>query len=265
MEFRVRYKGDYLTFETDEEGRIPPTTVIVQEPFAEAKDKGPQLYRVQARMRRETGPLHLSETFFLVVEKMVETVFLALMATTIAIIIAIPISFLAARNLMGGNPISMAVYYVVRTILNTLRSIEPLIMAIIFVVWVGLGPFAGVLALAVHSIAALGKLYSEAVESIDPGPIEAITATGANRLQTIVYAVIPQIVPPYLAFTIYRWDINVRMSTIIGFVGGGGIGYLLQQWIRLLMYEEAGAAVWAIAIVVAIMDYASAKAREKIT
>jgi phosphonate transport system permease protein len=265
MKFRIRYKGDYVSFETDEDGRITPTTVVVQKPFAEAAavGKGSQLSRVQARMKREVGPLHLSHTFFLVVEKIMETVFLALMATTMAIIFAIPISFLAARNLMGGNPITITIYYIVRTILNILRSIEPLIMAIIFVVWVGLGPFAGVLALAVHSIAALGKLYSETVESIDPGPIEAVTATGANRLQTIVYAVIPQIVPPYLAFTIYRWDINVRMSTIIGFVGGGGIGFLLQQWIRLLMYKEAGAAVWAITIVVAIMDYASAKAREK--
>jgi phosphonate transport system permease protein len=165
---------------------------------------------------------------------------------------------------MSGNPIRMAIYYLMRGALNILRSVEPLIMAIVFVVWVGLGPFAGVLALAVHSIAALGKLYSEAVESIDPGPIEAITATGANRLQTVVYAVIPQIVPPYIAFTVYRWDINVRMSTIIGFVGGGGIGFLLQQWIRLLMYEEAGVAVWAIALVVAFMDYTSAKVREKV-
>lgn len=265
MKFRIRYKGDFIKFETNEEGRISPITVIAQEPFGEAKGKGPQLYRVQALMQREVGPQHLSNTFFLVVEKMIETVFLALMATTIAIFVAIPISFLAARNLMSGNPISMAVYYIVRTIFNILRSIEPLIMAIIFVVWVGLGPFAGVMALAVHSIAALGKLYSEVVESINPGPIEAVTSTGANRLQTIIYAVIPQIVPPYLAFTIYRWDINVRMSTIIGFVGGGGLGYLLQQWIRLLMYKEAGAAVWAIVFVVAIMDYASAKAREKIT
>jgi len=263
MEFRIRHEGDYLTFETDEEGKFSPITVIAQEPFAEAKEKGPQLWRVQARMKREVGPQHLSNTFFLVIEKMIETVFLALMATTIAILVAIPISFLAARNLMSVNPISVAIYYVVRTILNVLRSVEPLIMAIIFVVWVGLGPFAGVLALAVHSIAALGKLYSEVVESIDPGPIEAVTSTGANRLQTIVYAVIPQVVPPYLAFTIYRWDINVRMSTIIGFVGGGGLGYLLQQWIRLFMYKEAGAAVWAIVIVVAIMDFASAKAREK--
>jgi phosphonate ABC transporter permease subunit PhnE len=162
-------------------------------------------------------------------------------------------------------PLGLIIYYVVRTILNGLRSIEPLIMGIVFVIWVGIGPFAGVLALALHSIAALGKLYSEQVESIDPGPIEAITATGATRLQMIRYGVVPQIVPPYIAFTLYRWDINVRMSTIIGFVGGGGIGFVLQQWINLLQYREAGVAVLAIAIVVAALDYASAKAREKIT
>ncbi len=264
MKRRIRQEGEYLTFQTDEEGRIPPLTIVAPVPFGEARGKGPQRSRVQALLKREVGTLHLSDTFFLVAEKMMETIFLALMATTVAIVFAMPVSFLAARNLMGGNPLTMGAYYLTRTILNILRSIEPLIMAIVFVVWVGLGPFAGVLALAVHSVAALGKLYSEAVESIDPGPIEAITATGANRLQTIVYAVIPQIVPPYVAFTVYRWDINVRMSTIIGFVGGGGIGYLLQQWIRLLMYEEAGVAVWAIAIVVWALDYASAVVREKI-
>ena len=131
-------------------------------------------------------------------------------------------------------------------------------------IWVGIGPFAGVLALTLHSVAALGKLYSEQVESIDPGPIEAIQATGANQLQTIIYGVVPQIVPPYIAFTIYRWDINVRMSTIIGFVGGGGIGFVLQQWINLLRYRQAGVAMFAIAIVVATLDFASARLREAI-
>jgi len=232
MKRRIRQEGKYLTFKTDEEGRLPPLTIVAPEPFGEARGKGPQRSRVQA--------------------------------VTFAIIFAIPVSFLAARNLMGSHPVTVGIYYLTRTVLNILRSIEPLIMAIVFVVWVGLGPFAGVLALAVHSIAALGKLYSEAVESIDPGPIEAIISTGANRLQTIVYAVIPQIIPPYIAFTVYRWDINVRMSTVIGFVGGGGIGFLLQQWIRMLMYEEAGAAVWAIALVVAVLDYTSAKVREKV-
>jgi phosphonate transport system permease protein len=264
MEWRVRQQGQYITFTTDEQGNIAPLSIVATEPMPEARGKGPRPYSLQARIEREVGRPHLSETFFLVLEKMTETIFLALMATTLAIVVAIPLSFLAAKNIMGGNPMTLAIYYVVRTVLNILRSIEPLIMAIIFVVWVGLGPFAGVLALVVHSIAALGKLYSEAVESIDPRPIEAVLATGANRWQMIVYAVIPQVIPPYLAFTIYRWDINVRMSTIIGFVGGGGIGFLLQQWIRLLMYREAGAAVWAIAIVVAIMDYVSARVREEV-
>jgi phosphonate ABC transporter permease subunit PhnE len=161
-------------------------------------------------------------------------------------------------------PLGMVIYFTTRSILNSLRAIEPLIMAIVFAIWVGIGPFAGVLALTLHSIAALGKLYSEQVESIDPGPIEAIQATGANRLQTVVYGVIPQIVPPYISFTIYRWDINVRMSTIIGFVGGGGIGFILQQWINLLRYQQAGVAMFAIAIVVATLDFVSAWLREAI-
>lgn len=157
----------------------------------------------------------------------------------------------------------MVIYYVTRTILNGLRSVEALVMAIVFVIAVGIGPFAGVMALGLHTIVSLAKLYSEQVESIQPGPLEAIQATGANRLQTIIYAVIPQIVPPYISYTMYRWDINVRMSTIIGFVGGGGIGFLLQQNINLLNYRAASAQMLAIAIVVASMDYISSVLREK--
>jgi phosphonate ABC transporter permease subunit PhnE len=171
----------------------------------------------------------------------------------------------ALAGIKTNFPIGNVLYNVTRTILNALRSIEPLIMGIVFVIWVGIGPFAGVLALALHSIASLGKLYSEQIESIDTGPIEALQSTGANRLQTIMYAVLPQIIPPYISFTMYRWDINVRMSTIIGFVGGGGIGFLLQQQINLLRYRDAGVAVLAIAIVVSVLDYASAAIRERYT
>jgi len=160
-------------------------------------------------------------------------------------------------------PIGLVIYTITRTILNAVRSIEALIMAIVAVIWVGIGPFAGVLALGLHTIASLAKLYSEQVESILPGPIEAITATGATRLQTIVYAVIPQIIPPYISFTMYRWDINVRMSTIIGFAGGGGIGFLLIQNINLLNYRAASTQMLAIAVVVATMDYLSSVMRER--
>ena len=160
-------------------------------------------------------------------------------------------------------PTGMIIYYITRTFLNGLRSIEALVMAIVFVIAVGIGPFAGMMALGLHTIVSLAKLYSEQVESIMAGPLEAIEATGANRLQTIIYAVIPQIVPPYISYTMYRWDINVRMSTIIGFVGGGGIGFLLQQNINLLNYRAASAQMFAIAIVVASMDYISSVLRER--
>jgi len=160
-------------------------------------------------------------------------------------------------------PTGMVIYYITRTFLNGLRSIEALVMAIVFVIAVGIGPFAGVMALGLHTIVSLAKLYSEQVESIMSGPLEAIQATGANRIQTIIYAVVPQIVPPYISYTMYRWDINVRMSTIIGFVGGGGIGFLLQQNINLLNYQAASAQMLAIAIVVASMDYVSSVLREK--
>jgi phosphonate ABC transporter permease subunit PhnE len=160
-------------------------------------------------------------------------------------------------------PVGFVIYTIMRTLFNGLRSIEALVMALVFIVWVGIGPFAGVLALALHTIVSNAKLYSEQVEAIMPGPLEAVAATGANRLQSIIYAVIPQIIPPYISYTMYRWDINVRMSTIIGFAGGGGIGFLLIQNINLLNYRAASAQMLAIAIVVATMDYVSSKLREK--
>lgn len=161
-------------------------------------------------------------------------------------------------------PIGMVTYNITRTILNTLRAIEPVIMGFVLVVWVGIGPFAGILALMLHSIADLGKLFSEQVENIDEGPVEAVTATGATRLQTIVYAVIPQIVPHYTAFIFYRWDINVRMSTIIGFVGGGGIGLILFRSTNLTQYRQAAVMVIAIAVVVTLLDYISSQIRSRI-
>ena len=110
---------------------------------------------------------------------------------------------------------------------------------VIFVFWVGIGPFAGMLALAVTSFALIGKLFSEAIENIDTGPIEAVTATGADRLQTISYAIVPQIVPPFVSYLLYQWDINVRMATIIGFAGGG-IGLTLTTFFGSLQYHKAG-------------------------
>jgi len=194
----------------------------------------------------------------------IETIYIALIATLISIPPTLVLSFLTARNLMKDSKTAFASYYVLRVFLNFVRSIEPLIWAIIFSVWVGIGPYAGMIALLVHTIASNAKLYSEAIEGIEEGPIEAIAATGANKLQIIWYAVVPQIVLPFLSFTIYRWDINVRMATIIGLVGGGGIGTMLMQYQGLALWKEVGLIVIMIAVVVWIMDYISAKIRESI-
>jgi phosphonate transport system permease protein len=195
---------------------------------------------------------------------LVQTVFLAFMATAFAIPIAFVIAFLAARNLTRATAWTRLTYTVARTVMNFVRAVEPLVWALIFISWVGIGPFAGVLALWVASIASLVKLYSEAIESIDSGPMDAVAATGASTLQVLRYGVVPQVIPPFLSFTIYRWDINVRMSTIIGFVGGGGIGYILKPRVDLGEWGEVGTLVLLIAGTVWLMDMISAKIREKI-
>ncbi len=192
----------------------------------------------------------------------IETIYMAFIATAIAIPIAFVLGFFAARNLMSGNNIAFFFYSILRAIFNISRSIEPLVWAIIFSVWVGIGPFSGMLALCIHSIASLTKQYSEQIESIDDGPIEAITATGAHTIQIVWFGVVPQIVLPYLSFTIYRWDINVRMATIIGLVGGGGIGNLLMQYQGQARWNEVGMLIILIASIVWAMDWASSKIRE---
>ncbi|MCX8053003.1 MAG: phosphonate ABC transporter, permease protein PhnE [Armatimonadetes bacterium] len=243
-------------FHTDHAGRF-------QESFINPRYI-PGDYFVQARIIAPIGGWELSDTLKEAAPRMIETVYLALIGTALSLIFALPLSFLGARNLMSGTPLLKAIYGVVRAIFTVLRSVEVLIFAVIAVAAVGIGPFAGVIALAVHGIGAVGKLYSEAIESIEHGPIEAIRATGANDIQVVVYAVVPQVVPQFIAFTLYRWDINVRMATVIGLVGGGGIGYQLIQYMNLLQWRQAATAIWLIAGVVMIMDYASAVIRERI-
>ncbi len=199
-----------------------------------------------------------------VIQQMLVTIFQAMLATTFGALVALPFSFLAAKNLTGRSRVLRWLYYLSRGAFNVLRSIEALLYVAIFVFWVGIGSFAGTLALAVTTFALLGKLFSEAIENIEPGPIEAITAAGANRLQMINYAILPQIVPPFISYLIYQWDINIRMATIIGFAGGGGIGLTLSTFFGSLQYHRAGTVVLFIVLVVALMDFASAKLREKL-
>jgi len=200
---------------------------------------------------------------------LIQSLFMALLATALGGVVAFPLSFLGARNMMGFSAVGWAVYWVMRGLFNIFRSIESLLWGIIAALWVGFGPFAGVMALSVHTIAALGKLYSEQVEGIDPGPLEAIAATGGRRWQVILYGVIPQIVPSFLAFTLYRWDINLRMATVIALVGGGGIGRVLFYYKGQVgridnAWNQVAAAIVVIVIVVWFLDYVSGRVREKI-
>jgi phosphonate ABC transporter permease subunit PhnE len=197
-----------------------------------------------------------------VIQQMIVTIFQAFLATTLGALFALPFSFLAAKNLTGRSKLSFWIYYLTRSVFNVLRSIEALLYVVIFIFWVGIGPFAGMLALAVTSFALIGKLFSEAIENIETGPIEAVNATGANRLQMIAYAIIPQITPPFISYLLYQWDINIRMATIIGFAGGGGIGLTLTTYFGSLQYHKAGTVVAFIVVIVALMDFASAKLRQ---
>ncbi|TME67001.1 MAG: phosphonate ABC transporter, permease protein PhnE [Chloroflexi bacterium] len=210
-------------------------------------------------------PQNEFETFWNTAEGlMIATIFLGIVATGFSIVVAIPLSFLGARNIMGGHPVTAAIYVLVRLIFTIIRSIDVLIVVIICGVLIGIGTAAGVVGLAFHNVGVLGKLYSEAIEGIDPGPLEAITATGANRFQVIWTAVIPQIVNPYISFTIYRLDANVRLAPILGYVGGGGIGVLFFQSIQLLAYGAAGLIIFMIVVTVAAMDFASAQIRRRL-
>lgn len=191
----------------------------------------------------------------------IETIFMAFMATFLAIPASFLLSFMAARNVMK-HPAAYAFYIVLRTVLNVTRSIEALVWAIIFSVWVGIGPFAGMLALMIHSISSLTKQFSETVEGVYEGPIEGVQSCGASKLQTIWFAIVPQVMLPHISDTVYRWDINVRMATIIGLVGGGGIGTMLIKYQGQAMWPEVGTIIVVIAAVVWLMDQASAYIRE---
>ena len=254
-----------LYVNSDSQGNLETVIHISRNALSAAPDPTlPLEHRVYLTQSRPQASFELSKNGVYVVDGIVQTLFLALMSTTLGTIGAIFVSFLAARNLMSSNPVTLAIYFITRTVLNIVRSIEPLIIAIVFVVIVGLGPFAGVIAITMHTIAALGKLYSEVIEGIDPGPMEAIRATGGNWLQMVRYAVIPQIVPPFTSFTLFRWEINVRTSTIIGFVGGGGIGFYLYQWIIKGDYRAVGSSFIAIVVIVIVLDFLSARLRARL-
>lgn len=186
-----------------------------------------------------------------------ETVQMALAGTFMALVVAFPIGFLAARN-TTPHPL---VYYGVRSVLNLLRTIPDLALGLLFVAAVGLGAFAGTLALAIHTATVLGKLLSESVENIDEGVVEAIRATGAGYPQMLSFAVLPQILPDLISFTLYRLETNIRAASVLGLIGAGGIGYLMNTSFRTFQYQEAAAIVLVLIALVMLVDYLSSRLR----
>jgi phosphonate transport system permease protein len=190
-------------------------------------------------------------------QELVITLQIALWGTVLAIVCSIPLSLLAS-----GNLTPWWVHQPVRRLLDACRAINEMVFALIFVVAVGLGPFAGVLALWVHTTGVLAKLFSEAVEAIDPQPVEGIRATGAHPLAEILYGVIPQVLPLWISYALYRLESNVRSASVVGMVGAGGIGMVLWDVIRGFQYQQTCAALIMLVVSVTVLDAVSAQCRK---
>ena len=192
----------------------------------------------------------------LFLEEMLVTLQIALWGTTLAVVTAIPMALLGSANL-----VSPWVYQPVRRLMDGCRAINEMVFAMLFVVAVGLGPFAGVLALWIHTTGILAKLFSEAIEAIDPQPVEGIRSTGAGALHEILYGVIPQVMPLWISFALYRFESNVRSATVVGMVGAGGIGVVLWEIIRGFQYAETCAVMLINIATVTCIDLVSARIR----
>jgi len=193
----------------------------------------------------------------LYLSELIVTLHIAIWGTVLAVVCAVPLSLLAASNIAP-----VWVYQPVRRVLDALRSINEMVFAMLFVVAVGLGPFAGALALWLHTTGVLAKLFSEAVEAIDPQPVEGIRATGANALEEIVYGVIPQVMPLWVSYSLYRFESNVRSASVVGMVGAGGIGVVLWEVIRGFRFDQTCAVMIMIVLLVSVVDLISARIRK---
>jgi phosphonate transport system permease protein len=197
--------------------------------------------------------------FMEILDPMLETIQMAILGTTFGALLSIPVILLASRNIFGPK-----VVMVTRSILNVIRTIPELLFAGIFVAIVGLGPVAGVLALTLFSFGIISKMTYESVETIDPGPLEAMTAVGANKLQFIAFAVVPQALPAFMAYLFYTFEVCVRASAILGLVGAGGIGHVLNTALAMYQYTHVASIILFTLIIVIIIDTISTRIREKL-
>jgi len=190
------------------------------------------------------------------IAEMIITVQIAIWGTVLSIVCAVPLGLLSSANITPWW-----IHQPVRRAMDACRAINEMVFAMLFVVAVGLGPFAGVLALWVHGTGSLAKFFSEAVEAIDPQPVEGIRATGANALEEIVFGVVPQVMPLWISYSLYRFEANVRSAAVVGMVGAGGIGVVLWDIIRSFQYAETCAVLIIIVITVSVLDLFSARLR----
>ena len=223
--------------------------------------KLPKLFENSDNMRqfgREFLHPDFSDWTFLV-SQMWLTIQIALWGTAIAVLIAVPLGLLGARNVTPPY-----VQLPIRRLMDVLRSVPDLVIGTIFVVAVGLGPFAGVMALALNTGGVLGKLFSEAVESIDKGPVEGVRATGAAPLQEVVWGVIPQVAPLWTSYALYRFESNSRAATVLGLIGAGGIGQILFDSLNSFSYSRVAAIAIVIVIAVTLIDLLSQTIRARL-
>jgi phosphonate transport system permease protein len=190
-------------------------------------------------------------------QEMIVTVQIALWGTALAVVFAVPLGLLSSSNIAP-----VWIRQPIRRLMDAARAINEMVFAMLFIVTVGLGPFAGVLALFVHTTGVLAKLFSEAVESIDSQPVEGVRATGANALEEIVFGVLPQVLPLWISYALYRFESNVRSASVVGMVGAGGIGVVLWEIIRGFQYAETCAVMIIIVITVTLIDLISARIRK---
>jgi phosphonate transport system permease protein len=189
-----------------------------------------------------------------------ETVDIALLGTAAAIVFSLPLAVLAAENVTPSRPF----YLLARGTIAITRAVPDLVWALLFVTAVGLGPFPGVLALSVHSIGMLGRLFAETIEDIDMGPVHALTITGANRVQIVTHAIVPGLLPSFIGISLYRLDENVRSSLVLGFVGAGGIGFLILTAMNLFRYREVATLLILTFVLVMAVERMSAAIRGRI-
>jgi phosphonate transport system permease protein len=204
-------------------------------------------------------PPDLSEWRTLVV-RAGETVAIATVGTSFALLLAAPLCLLAARNLALPGVFA----WPARGLLNALRGIDSFVFALIFVAAVGLGPFAGVLGVALHSAGTIAKLWAETIEAVDPGSMEAATMSGAGRLKVAAHAVVPEVTPSLASIGLYVWEFNVRASTVLGVVGAGGIGQELKNAVDLLLFDRVATILVIILVMVTLIDQASAMLRRRL-